>query len=80
MLAANLDPDLAPVAPEQPRPKPVRERPVRVANDDYVAQGEELCALVRGVTWIDDKAAREIQDAVRGALVRSGAVVRREGE
>ena len=80
MLAANLDPDLAPVAPEQPRPKPVRETPVRVANDDYVAQGEELCVLVRGVTWMDAKAVREIQDAVRGALVRSGAVVRREGE
>lgn len=78
-MLVTVDPDLAPVAPERPRPKPVRETPVRVANDDYVAQGEELCALVRDLPWMDAKAVREIQDAVRGALVRSGAVVRQEG-
>ena len=80
MLAANLDPDLAPVAPEQPRPKPMRSTPVRVAHEDYVAAGEELCALVRDLAWMDARAVLEVRAAVRGALVRSGAVVRREGE
>lgn len=50
--------------------------PVHVADKAKAHEASELLARVRGIEWLDKTARDTINDAVRGALLRSGAVER----